>query len=76
VQWLWVDESHRGQSLAGQMLAAAEVEARQRGCHGAHIDTFSPQALHVYQKVGYAVFGTLPDFPRGRTRSFLSKALA
>ncbi|MNY78577.1 hypothetical protein D3C86_2188800 [compost metagenome] len=58
------------------MLASAEAEARDRGCHGAHIDTFSPQALHVYQKAGYTVFGTLPDFPPGRTRSFLAKALA
>lgn len=76
VQWLWVDEAQRGQGLAGRLLVAAEAEARARGCHGAHIDTFSPQALHVYQKAGYVVFGTLPDFPPGRTRSFLSKSLS
>lgn len=75
VQWLWVAESQRGQSLAGQMLAKAEDEARARGCHGAYIDTFNPHALHVYKKAGYTVFGTLPDFPKGRTRSFLSKDL-
>jgi GNAT superfamily N-acetyltransferase len=75
VQWLWVAESQRGQGLAGRMLAAAEAEARARGCHGAYIDTFSPTALQVYQKAGYAVFGTLADFPPGRSRSFLSKAL-
>lgn len=75
VQWLWVAEGNRGQNLAGRMLAAAETEARQRGCHGAYIDTFNPHALHVYQKAGYTVFGTLPNFPPGRTRSFLSKDL-
>jgi len=75
VQWLWIAEDRRGQGLAGRMLAAAEAEARQRDCHGAYIDTFSPQALHVYQKAGYTVFGALADFPPGRTRSFLSKAL-
>ena len=75
VQWLWIAADHRGQGLASRMLAAAEAEARVRGCHGAYIDTFNPQALHVYQKAGYAVFGTLPDFPPGRTRSFLSKTL-
>jgi GNAT superfamily N-acetyltransferase len=75
VQWLWVAEGNRGQNLAGRMLAAAEAEARQRGCHGAYIDTFNPHALHVYQKAGYTVFGTLPNFPPGRTRSFLSKDL-
>lgn len=75
VQWLFVAESHRGQGLAGQMLAAAEAEAIKRGCRGAYIDTFNPQALHVYERAGYRVFGALPDFPKGRSRSFLSKTL-
>lgn len=75
VQWLWVAEEKRGQQMAAHMLAAAEKEARVRGCHGAYIDTFNPHALHVYQKAGYTVFGTLPNFPPGRTRSFLSKDL-
>ena len=76
VQWLWIAEGQRGRGLAAQLLAAAECEAGARGCHGAYIDTFSPQALHVYQKAGYTVFGMLADFPPGRTRSFLSKHLA
>lgn len=74
-QWLWIAESERGRGLAGRMLAAAEAEAKARGCHGATIDTFNPQALRVYERAGYVVFGTLPDFPRGHTRSFLSKTL-
>lgn len=75
IQWLWVAEAQRGQGLARQLLAAAEAEAIARGCHGAHIDTFSPQALHVYQRASYTVFGALPEFPHGHTRSFLSKSL-
>lgn len=75
VQWLWVAEDMRGRALAGRMLSAAEAEAKARGCHGAYIDTFNPHALHVYTRAGYSVFGTLADFPPGRTRSFLSKAL-
>jgi|TARA_R100000365_G_C2729856_1_gene60312 GNAT superfamily N-acetyltransferase len=75
VQWLWVAEGQRGRRLAGRMLEQAEAEARGRGCHGAYIDTFNPQALKTYQRAGYTVFGSLPDFPKGRTRSFLSKPL-
>lgn len=75
VQWLWVAEGQRGRGLAGRMLEQAEAEARGRGCHGAYIDTFNPQALKTYQRAGYTVFGSLPDFPKGRTRSFLSKPL-
>ncbi|GKY88463.1 GNAT family N-acetyltransferase [Sinisalibacter aestuarii] len=75
VQWLWVSEGLRGQGIAARMLDEAEAAARARGCHGAWIDTFSPTALRSYQRQGYAVFGELPDFPAGRRRSFLKKAL-
>jgi GNAT superfamily N-acetyltransferase len=75
VQWLWLDDSLRGQGLAGRMLQAAEDEAIARGCHGAYIDTFNPTALKVYQRQGYESFGVLNDFPPGRTRTFLQKAL-
>ncbi|TIW31361.1 MAG: GNAT family N-acetyltransferase, partial [Mesorhizobium sp.] len=65
VQWLWVDESLRGQHMAGQMLQAAEREAVARGCHGAWIDTFNPKAVKAYERQGYRPFGALDDFPLG-----------
>jgi len=75
VQWLWLAEPLRGQGWAGRLLKMAEAEARVRGCHGAWIDTFNPAALQAYRRAGYAVFGELPGFPKGRTRSFLQKPL-
>ena len=75
VQWLWVDERLRGQRIATDMLTAAEQEALTRGCHGALIDTFNPIAAKVYERQGYRPFGTLPDFPIGRSRIFLQKKL-
>ncbi|MBB6408495.1 GNAT family N-acetyltransferase [Mesorhizobium sangaii] len=75
VQWLWVDERLRGQRMAGNMLDAAEQEAVARGCRNAWIDTFNPHAAKVYQRQGYQPFGTLADFPVGRSRIFLQKAL-
>ena len=75
LQWLWVAETQRGEGLAGRMLALAEDEARSRGCHAAYIDTFNPVALKTYQRAGYATFGQLGDFPKGRTRTFLQKRL-
>ena len=76
VQWLWVDERLRGRYIAGDMLDAAEREALARGCQNAWIDTFNPTAAKVYERQGYRPFGTLPDFPAGRSRIFLQKRLA
>lgn len=76
VQWLWVGETLRGQGVAGQMLTAAEAEAKARGCHGALIDTFSPVARRTYERQGYQTFGVLEDFPLGRSRIYLQKRLA
>jgi GNAT superfamily N-acetyltransferase len=75
-QWLYVPDTLRGSGMAGRLLARAEEEAVDRGCHGAWIDTFSPTALEVYRRQGYEVFGELPDFPAGRTRFFLRKRLS
>jgi len=74
--WLFVPEALRGQGMAGKLLDTAEAEASARGCFGAWIDTFNPQALKAYQRQGYAIFGELPDFPAGRSRFFLRKTLS
>lgn len=74
-QWLFVPAQFRGQGMAGKLLAKAEAEAIARGCHNAWIDTFNPQALRAYQRQGYTIFGELPEFPPGRSRSFLRKRL-
>ncbi|CDN54886.1 Blasticidin S-acetyltransferase [Neorhizobium galegae bv. officinalis bv. officinalis str. HAMBI 1141] len=74
-QWLFVPETLRGEGMAGKLLSQAEEEARARGCHGAWIDTFSPLARKAYMRQGYEIFGELPEFPKGRTRTFLRKAL-
>ena len=75
VQWLWVDETVRGQGLAARMLALGEDEARTRGCHASYIDTFNPVALKIYERAGYIPFGQLENFPKGRARTFLQKQL-
>lgn len=74
-QALFVPEELRGQGMAARLLQQAETEARRRGCKGAWIDTFNPQALKAYQHQGYEIFGELPAFVGERTRSFLKKAL-
>ncbi|MBB4190869.1 GNAT superfamily N-acetyltransferase [Rhizobium aethiopicum] len=74
-QMLYIPDTLRGTGIAGKILAKAEDEAKARGCRGAWIDTFNPQALRAYLRQGYEIFGELEDFPEGRTRSFLRKNL-
>ena len=78
--WLFVEllvlpENLRGQDLGTGIMRAAEEYARQQGLIGVWLDTFSFQARGFYEKLGYVVFGELPDYPAGHTRFFLQKRL-
>jgi len=72
---LWVDEQLRGQGHASRMIRAAEDYARERGCHSAYLDTHTFQARPLYEKLGYELFATLDDFPKGHKKFFLKKRL-
>jgi ribosomal protein S18 acetylase RimI-like enzyme len=52
------------------------VIAAARGCIGVWLDTYAFQARGFYEKLGYEVFGTLADHPRGGGRFFMRKLLA
>jgi GNAT superfamily N-acetyltransferase len=73
-QLLTVPEAARGQGLGRQLMLAAEAEAQRRGCHHAWVDTIFG-ARGFYERLGYAVFGELPEHPPGFTRCFLKKDL-
>ncbi|WP_320198469.1 GNAT family N-acetyltransferase [Agrobacterium sp. rho-13.3] len=70
---LFIPETMRGKGLGPKLLALAEDEARKRGCKGAYIDTMSTDALSVYQKCGYTVFGQIEDFADTEPFTYLKK---
>jgi GNAT superfamily N-acetyltransferase/uncharacterized protein YndB with AHSA1/START domain len=72
---LWVREDLRGQGHGRRLVEQAEDEARRRGAKYAYLDTFSFQAPAFYDKLGYQVFGQLPEFPGGHQRYFYAKTL-
>jgi GNAT superfamily N-acetyltransferase len=75
VQMLLVPASLRGIGIGTALMAVAEAEARRRGCRGIHLDAFSFQADGFYRKLGFALFGTLPDCPPGHSRRFFYKRI-
>ncbi len=72
---VWVDESARGGGVGSRIVRAMEGLAINRGCHAGYLNTFSYQARPFYEKLGYAVFGTLHNYPPGHQRFFMSKEL-
>lgn len=76
VQFLSVPEELRGQGHGRRLMAEAEAWARQNGLAGIWLDTFAFQAPDFYEKLGFSVFGTIEDHPRGSRRHFLCKRFA
>ena len=74
-QLLVVPERLRGQRIGTRILQMAEDEAVRRGCRAAWLDTFDFQARGFYERLGYACFGELNDYPSGHSRFFMQKRL-
>ena len=75
IEILAVSEDLRGQGWGRRLMLETERLAVEGGCHHAWVDTFSFQSRPFYERLGYRVFGELPDFPTGERRFFLFKDL-
>ncbi|MDR2261867.1 GNAT family N-acetyltransferase [Enterobacter soli] len=76
IDFLWVSDSVRGSGVGSQIIKTAEDEARRKGCKHALVDTASFQARPFYEKQGYQLQMSLPDYPYpGMQRHYLTKSL-
>ena len=76
IDFLWVDESLRGQGYGKQLLDNIEDIARDNKCKLIQLDTFSFQAPSFYQKYGYEVVGVIEEHPnKDNQQYYLSKKL-
>lgn len=75
VEYLWIAEARRGRRLGTRLLAAAEDEARRRGCGTIVLDSHSFQAPELYRDRGYCEIGTTVNTPRGYSQTLFQKSL-
>jgi GNAT superfamily N-acetyltransferase len=72
---LWIDEPHRGEGYGSQLMKAIEEHAAAQEHPLVYLETTSFQALPFYRKLGYEVFGELPEISPGHKLFFLQKEL-
>ena len=75
IKYLFVNESFRGKGIGSKIVAAAEEEAKRRGCKYVFVDTFSFQAPDFYKKQGYQEVFTLENYPYTEKRHYYTKTL-
>ncbi|MFN4011172.1 MAG: GNAT family N-acetyltransferase [Pannonibacter sp.] len=73
VDYLWIDEHHRGAGHGRTLMQAMEAEGVAKGRRHFYLDTFGFQAAGFYEKLGYREFSRLEDFIGGHDRIYMRK---
>jgi len=73
VENLHVEEGFRGQGIGRRLMEMAETLARERGCLGMTVDTFSFQAPGFYPKFGFEKVGEVHGYVKGHSRIYYQK---
>lgn len=76
VKRVFVHPSARGQGVAQRLLGMLETQAMARGCRQFMLETgpSQPEALALYQRLGYRVRGPYGDYPDDPLSVFMEKA--
>ncbi|MCH3904279.1 MAG: GNAT family N-acetyltransferase [Lactobacillus sp.] len=63
IEDLYVDPEKRRGGIGQQLVAEYEKTAKKEGCVMSFVDTTKASAPTFYEKQGYQLIGTIPDFP-------------
>jgi ribosomal protein S18 acetylase RimI-like enzyme len=75
LDWLWIEESHRGAGIGRRLIELAEREGQKLGCLHVAVDTLEFQARGFYEKLGYSVYAVQEDYPVGHRKFLMRKTL-
>jgi GNAT superfamily N-acetyltransferase len=75
LQAMWVDEEHRGRGLARSLMAAAEDEARRRGCTVITFHAYDLLVAGLYERLGYETVGVVEKCAAGSAARWFRKDL-
>lgn len=76
VRHLFVPAELRNQGHGTRLMRIVEDEARRRGCRQMVLETHDFQAPDFYRRLGFAVIGTVDDYPHGHRYLTLRKPLS
>ncbi len=76
INYLWVEETLRGQSLGTETLRRIELAAVERGCQDALIETLDDHNAGLYHALGYRPVATIPRYVGRFTRHIMVKPLS
>ena len=74
INGVWVEESYRNQGIGTYLLGVIEREAKEKGTY-LFIANACDWNIDFFRKNGYAVRGTLEDYPKGHTAYEIEKRI-
>jgi len=75
VDRLWTEAPYRGQGFGSTLLSEAEREIKAHGGERVLVSAFDWQEIAFFERNGYAVTGTLDDFPKDHRYYCMEKLL-
>lgn len=76
LQQLWVQPELRRQGIATKLISEFETHAVTFECSHFYLETYSFQALSLYQSLGYVIDHALDVYPHGIVKYTLKKFIA